>query len=192
MRRVASSKRSGLKSDLSEQLFGVLAEPGCAPWAAGIERPASRYLRVSGDLVEVEHRLAAHIEPGQRLLPLVACSRLEDRLHRTLRLRRFGVLRLGQVGAAESLTQVLPELRLQGGDAVVAAVLAPVHAIARIPAGEALVASANRLARGTCGKGHREPGGRTVGHRHIDPATLAVALHADQGTEDRDRKSTRL
>src|ERR1700694_347114 len=87
----------------------------------------------------------------------------------------------------ERLAQRVPELRLERADAVVAAVLALVDAVARVSAGETLVAPRHPLPRPARRKGKRKPADSGIGHRCVDPAALAAALHTDESTEDRDR-----
>src|SRR6266851_3625155 len=108
-----ASLSSALDADLAQDLVVVLAETWSPTPARSLEQSACSDLRVRRDLVEVEDRLAAHVEVRENRLPLAARLRLEDQLHRTLHLRRRGVLRLDQVGASKRQAYRRPEFRLQ-------------------------------------------------------------------------------
>src|SRR5919108_1490270 len=188
-RPVARSGRCGLASDLSEDLFRVLAELRRAALGQAFEHTARRDLRVRTDLVEVEHRLAARIDHRQDLLPLVASARHEDPLDLFLRGHFLRVLPVDKVRPPERVAQRRPELRLQRTDAVMAPVFALIHAVARVAPGEPLVATGHAFARGPRRKTEREPADCTICHGDVEVATFASALDADQGAQDLDRRA---
>ena len=93
-----------------------------------------------------------------------------------------------KLGSLEGRAESVPELGFERADAVEAAVLARVDAIARVAAGKSLVATPHLLAGAARREHHREPAHCAVGHRRVDPAALASPLDADQRAEDRGRR----
>src|SRR5207253_9865433 len=93
-----------------------------------------------------------------------------------------------KLGSLEGRAESVPELGFERADAVEAAVLARVDAIARVAAGKSLVATPHLLAGAARREHHREPAHCAVGHRRVDPAAFASALDADQHADDRGRR----
>src|SRR5437016_12832387 len=90
-----------------------------------------------------------------------------------------------KLGSLEGRAESVPELGFERADAVEAAVLARVDAIARVAAGKSLVATPPLLAGAARREHHREPAHSAIGHRRVDPAALTSALRADQRAEPR-------
>src|SRR5207245_7561794 len=85
-------------------------------------------------------------------------------------------LQLDQLRLAQRAAQSSPELRLQRADAVVAAALAFVNAVAREPSAQPLRAAPHVLSTARLRKRQRKPARRAVGHRHVEPPALAASF----------------
>src|SRR5437899_1678816 len=100
---------------------------------------------------------------------------MHPRLPLTLHELQLDKLRLAQRAAQRS-----PELRLQRADAVIAAALAFVHAVAREMPAQPLRAAPHFLSTACLRKRQRKPARRAVGHRHVEPPALAAAFDSEQ------------
>src|SRR5207247_9821993 len=103
-------------------------------------------------------------ESREPALPRETRARREHLLERDMDDRVVGILQVDEVRALERAAERAPELRLQCGHAVVAAVLARVNAIAGKPSGEPLVAPRDRLTSRVGGERRGGPAHSAVRH----------------------------